>query len=77
MAETGDKVAGLTDTSRILAGLGVAHALVGGVAVGIHSGTPRATADTDVAVLSTADRSAISRALVGAGFRLPEPDEGW
>jgi len=70
IAETGDKVAALTDLSRILAGLGVAHALIGGVAVGIHSGMPRATADTDVAVLSTADRSAISRALVEAGFRL-------
>src|SRR5439155_16483848 len=51
MVETPDKVAALTDATRALAALGAPHALVGSVAVGVHSGEPRATADTDIAVL--------------------------
>jgi len=70
MVETPDKVTALMDTTRALAAIGAPHALVGGVAVGVHSGVPRATADTDIAVLSTPDRSAIIQALVGAGLRL-------
>lgn len=70
MAETPDKVAALMDATRALAALGAPHALVGGVAVGVHSGVPRATADTDIAVLSTLDRTAVNRALVAAGLRL-------
>ncbi len=42
--------------------------VVGGVAVGIRSGVPRATLDTDVAVRSTVERSAIREALTGAGL---------
>jgi hypothetical protein len=64
-----DKVAALLDTARALGAIGVPYALIGGVAVGIHSAVPRATADTDIAVLSTVDRTAIARALVEAGFR--------
>ena len=45
MGETPDKVAAL----MALAAIGAPHALVGGVAVGVHSGVPRATADTDIA----------------------------
>src|SRR6476659_5380288 len=70
MGEIPDKLTALTDTVRALDGIGVAHALVGGVAVGIRSGVPRATIDTDVAVRSTAEKSAISDALVKAGLRL-------
>lgn len=64
-----DKVAALLDTARALAAIGAPYALVGGVAVGIHSGVPRATADTDIAVLSTIDRGAVCRALTESGFR--------
>ncbi len=64
-----DKVAALLDTARVLDELGARYALIGGVAVGIHAGVPRATADTDVAVLSTVDRAALVRTLVSAGFR--------
>ena len=65
MVETPDKVAAL----MAVAAIGAPHALVGGVAVGVHSGVPRATADTDIAVLSTLDRSAVIQALIGAGLR--------
>src|SRR5206468_6670097 len=69
MGETPDKVAALMDATRALGAMGAPHALVGGVAVGVHSGVPRATADTDIAVFSTLDRSAVIQALVGAGLR--------
>ena len=52
MEETPDKVAALLDAVRALEGAGIAHALIGGVAVGIHAGVPRATLDTDLAVTS-------------------------
>ena len=69
MAGTPDKVAALLDTARALDTLGAPYALIGGVAVGIHSGVPRATADTDIAVVSTADRDTIKQALTSVGFR--------
>src|SRR5438128_5538445 len=69
MVETSDKVAALMDATRALAAIGAPHALIGDVAVGVHSGVPRATAGTDIAVLSTLDRSAVIQALIGAGLR--------
>lgn len=70
MRESPDKIAALGDVSRALHQLGIAHAVVGGVAVGIRSGVPRATVDTDVAVPSTAERTAIVAALIAAGMRM-------
>jgi len=69
MAEAPDKVAALLDAARVLDAIGAAYALIGGVAVGIHSGVPRATADTDIAVVSTIDRGELGRVLARAGFR--------
>jgi hypothetical protein len=68
MNETGDKIAALTDVACALEGAGVRYALIGGVAVGIHSGAPRATADVDLAVHSQAARSAVRATLEGVGF---------
>jgi hypothetical protein len=70
MADTPDKVGALLDAARALEDLHAPYALVGGVAVGILSGVPRATADTDIAVRSTADLQAIASGLVQAGFRI-------
>lgn len=70
MDESPDKLLALADVIRALDGLGTPHAVVGGVAVGIRSGVPRATIDTDIAVTSTADRDAIVAALADAGVRL-------
>jgi len=70
MNETPDKVAPLVEVSRALDGIGALHALVGGVAVGIRSGVPRATLDTDFAVHSAVDRAGVVRALTGAGLVL-------
>lgn len=70
MAEPPDKVGALVDAIRVLQSIGAAHALIGGVAVGVHSHVPRATVDTDLAVDSKADRRAVCEAFVQAGFRL-------
>lgn len=70
MDESPDKLAALADTVRALDRLGAPHAVVGGVAVGIRSGVPRATVDTDIAVRSTIERGSIAEALTGAGLRL-------
>jgi hypothetical protein len=65
-----DKLAALVDAVRALDRAGAPHALVGGVAVGLRSGVPRATIDTDIAVRSTVERSAVVGALTAAGLRL-------
>jgi hypothetical protein len=63
-----DKLAALHDVVTALTGLGAAHALIGGVAVGIRSGVPRATLDIDIAVRSNVPRGEITAALSSAGL---------
>jgi hypothetical protein len=70
MGEAPDKLAALADVVSGLDRIGVSHAVVGGVAVGLRSGVPRATVDTDVAVRSTVERQSIAGALTAAGLRL-------
>ncbi len=69
MSETGDKIAALIAVARALEGADVRYALIGGVAVGIHSGAPRATADVDLAVDSRASRDVVRAALQRSGFQ--------
>ena len=69
MSETGDKIAALIAVARALEGADVRYALIGGVAVGILSGAPRATADVDLAVDSRASRDVVRAALQRAGFQ--------
>lgn len=64
-----DKIGALVEAVRVLQGLGVGYALIGGVAVGIHSGVPRATLDTDFAVGSQVDRGSLVQAMLASGFR--------
>jgi len=70
MADGSDKIAALLDAVRILDAAGAGYALIGGVAVGIHSGVPRATLDVDLAVLSGMERTTVVSAMTGAGFRV-------
>lgn len=70
MAESADKVASLHDVTRALDAVGASYAVVGGVAVGLRSGVPRATLDTDIAVRSTVDRDSVVAALGRAGLAL-------
>lgn len=62
----GDQLAALLDLAAALEAGGIPYALIGGIAVGIHSGTPRATNDVDVAVLSVASESVVP-VLTSAG----------
>ncbi len=55
-----DKLAALADVVSALDVLSAPHAVIGGIAVDIRSGVPRATLDTDVAVRSTVPRDQIS-----------------
>jgi len=70
MEHAGDKVAALAGAAGALSAVGVRYALIGGVAVGIHSGVARATDDVDLALHSTADRDAVIASLTSSGFRL-------
>jgi len=70
MTEPPDRMAALRDATHTLQSIGASHALIGGLAVGIHSGVPRATLDVDLAVRSNVDRHRIIEAFEGAGFRL-------
>lgn len=63
-----DKLAALVDTARALEGAGVRYALIGGLAVGIHAGVPRATIDVDVAAHAGAGRETAINALERAGL---------
>jgi hypothetical protein len=68
--EQPDKMAALLDAVRALTAAAMPHALVGGVAVGVRSGVPRATLDTDLAVRSTVERHAVVQVFAAAGFVL-------
>ena len=70
MAEAADKSGALRDAVRALDALAAPYALIGGVAVGIRSGVPRATLDTDLAVAARIPRGAVADALTHAGFTL-------
>ena len=70
MPDSADKLAALRDVCQVLEPFSAKFALIGGVAVGIRSGVPRATLDIDLAVASSVDRSKTVRALTAAGFQL-------
>ena len=69
MSTLPDKLGAIADTSRTLERLNVGHALIGGLAVGIHTNVPRATLDVDFAVDSRIDRDAAVCAMTAAGFQ--------
>ncbi len=51
-----------------LSAAAIPHALIGGLAVGIRSGVPRATLDVDFAVPSNVDKDVLQTLLLAAGF---------
>jgi hypothetical protein len=64
-----EQLTALVDVARALDAVAIPYALIGGLAVGIHSGAPRATLDVDVAALLASGRESVVRALEGAGLR--------
>jgi hypothetical protein len=69
VADLPDKLGAIEAAAAAFQDAGVAYALIGGLAVGVRSGVPRATLDVDFAVPTTADREATSAALAARGFR--------
>ena len=64
-----DKLGAIEAAAAAFQAAGIAYALIGGVAVRIRSGVPRATLDVDFAVPTQADREATTAALAARGFR--------
>lgn len=63
-----DKLAALEAAAAVFTANGVSYALIGGLAVGIRSGVPRATLDVDFAVGTHVDRVWLRQRLTEAGF---------
>jgi hypothetical protein len=59
----------LVDTARALIAATIPYALIGGIAVGIHSGAPRSTLGMTIAALVSSGRARVVMTLEGAGFR--------
>lgn len=68
MAEPDEQLQALRDASRALHDADVPFALIGGIAVAVRVGVPRATIDIDLAAVTRVPRVAVSNALVAAGF---------
>ena len=62
------KLGAIEAVTRALTVAGVAHALIGGIAVGIRTGIPRATLDVDFAVPSSADKQQLIELLLAVDF---------
>lgn len=68
MTELPDKLAAITAAVSVLEVERVPYALIGGLAVGVRSGVPRATLDVDFAIASDTDLDALCERFRGAGF---------
>jgi hypothetical protein len=65
-----DKLGAITAAVAVFDQTGIAYALIGGLAVGVRSGVPRATLDVDFAIPSGTDRRALAQRLAQATFTL-------
>jgi hypothetical protein len=70
VADAADKVSALIDAVRALDAASAPYALIGGVAVGLHSRVPRATLDTNLTVHTAHRGSDLVDAFDAAGFDL-------
>ena len=70
VADTADKIGALLDAVAVLDASEVRYALIGGVAVGLHTRVARATVDVGLAVDSAARGDALVQALTTGGFEL-------
>lgn len=62
------KLGAIEAATALFRSLGVPYALIGGVAVGIRSGVPRATLDVNFAVPTTTDMEALVEGFLERGF---------
>jgi len=65
-----DKLGALRAAVAALKSAGASYALIGGLAVGVRSGVPRATLDIDFALSTDSDLDGVIARLASAGFTL-------
>ncbi len=65
-----DKLGAIRAAATVFSEGDVQYALIGGLAVGIRSGVPRATLDVDFAIATKTERTSLIGHLLGRGFRL-------
>jgi hypothetical protein len=65
-----DKIGAIEAAASVFAEQGVPYALIGGLAVGLRSGVPRATLDVDFAIATSVERGPLIDRMVERGFRL-------
>lgn len=70
MSDLPDKLGALESATAAFTAMGASYALIGGLAVGIRSGVPRATLDVDFAVPTNIDKNAVIAAFNAQSFRL-------
>ncbi len=70
VSELPDKLGAIAAAVAAFSESRVHFALIGGLAVGIRSGIPRATLDVDFAITTSADRAKLAARLAVGGFRL-------
>jgi hypothetical protein len=68
MGELPDKLGAIEAAAAVFVDKAVPYALIGGLAVGIRSGVPRATLDVDFAIATRIDRPWLRERLVEQGF---------
>jgi hypothetical protein len=70
VSELEDKLAALETAEAVFSQNSIPYALVGGLAVGLRSGVPRATLDSDFAISTAVDRVWVSERFVALGFQI-------
>jgi hypothetical protein len=65
-----DKLGAISAASAVFQQHRIPYALIGGLAVGVRSGVPRATLDVDFAIPTTAERRSLTSTFEARGFRL-------
>jgi len=69
VSELPDKLSAISSATAVLTAQKVRYALIGGLAVGVRSGVPRATLDVDFAVHTSFDRDSLCARFEEHGFK--------
>jgi hypothetical protein len=68
VSELPDKLSAIARAVGVFESYAVPYALIGGLAVGVRTGVPRATLDVDFAIATSVDRDALRQHLEASGF---------
>ena len=68
VSELPDKIAAITAAATAFTDAHVPYALIGGLAVAVRSGVPRATLDVDFAIATRVDRPWLRQHMIDRGF---------